>query len=120
MLQAAIADCHARARRAEQTDWARIAALYARLGEVMPSPVIELNRAVAVAQAQGAEAAWPLLEALQDDERLQGYAPLAAVRGDLLARLGRNAEARAAFVQAAALSGNARESEALLARATAL
>lgn len=120
VLQAAIADCHARARRAEQTDWTRIAALYARLGEVMPSPVIELNRAVAVAQAQGAEAAWPLLEALQYDERLQGYAPLAAVRGDLLARLGRNAEARAAFEQAAELSGNARESQALRARAAAM
>ncbi|MNN18367.1 hypothetical protein D3C81_1315740 [compost metagenome] len=120
VLQAAIADCHARARRAEQTDWARIATLYERLGNVMPSPVIELNRAVAVAQAQGAEAAWPLLEALQDDERLQGYAPLAAVRGDLLARLGRHREAREAFEQAAELSGNARESQALRERAAAM
>jgi predicted RNA polymerase sigma factor len=120
VLQAAIADCHARARRAEQTDWTRIALLYARLGEVMPSPVIELNRAMAVAQAQGAEAAWPLLEALQDDERLQGYAPLAAVRGDLLARLGRHDEACEAFEEAAELSGNARESQALRARAAAM
>ncbi|MGH8055527.1 MAG: RNA polymerase sigma factor [Stenotrophomonas sp.] len=120
VLQAAIADCHARARRAEHTDWPRIATLYARLGEVMPSPVIELNRTVAVAQAHGAAAAWPLLEALQQDERLQGYAPLAAVRGDLLARLGRHDEARAAFEQAAELSGNARESQVLLARAAAM
>lgn len=117
VLQAMIAACHAQARRAEQTDWARIATLYARLGEVTPSPVIELNRAVAVAQAHGAEVAWPLVEALSDDARLQGYAPLAAVRGDLLARLGRQEEARAAFERAAGLSGNARERDVLLARA---
>ncbi|SBV37913.1 conserved hypothetical protein [uncultured Stenotrophomonas sp.] len=117
VLQAAIAECHARARRAEQTDWPRIAQLYARLASVMPSPVVELNRVVAVARAQGPQAAWPLLQALHDDARLHGYAPLEAVRGDLLAQLGRHAEARAAFEQAAALSGNAREREALLARA---
>ena len=117
VLQAGIAACHARARQAEQTDWNAIAALYARLAEVMPSPVVELNRVVAVAQAQGAQVAWSLLEALSGDARLQGYAPLAAVRGDLLARLGRTGEAREAFEQAAALSGNAREREALLARA---
>ncbi len=117
VLQAMIAACHAQARRAEQTDWARIAALYARLDAVTPSPVIALNRAVAIAQAYGAEAAWPLLEALSGDPRLQGYAPLAAVRGDLLDKLGRTGEARAAFTQAAALSGNARERDILLARA---
>ena len=120
VLQAAIAACHARARRAEQTDWQGIAGLYARLGQVMPSPVIELNHAVAVAQAYGAEVAWPLLQALSDDARLKGYAPLAAVRGELLDKLGRPAEARAAFELAAELSGNARERGILLARAAAV
>ncbi|MCA7026292.1 RNA polymerase subunit sigma-24, partial [Stenotrophomonas acidaminiphila] len=84
VLQAAIAACHARARRAGRTDWAGIAQLYARLARVMPSPVVELNRAVAVARAQGPQAAWPLLGALQQDGRLDDYAPLQAVRGDLL------------------------------------
>jgi len=120
VLQAAIAECHARARRAEQTDWSRIAQLYARLASVASSPVVELNRVVAVARAQGPQAAWPLLQALHDDGRLHGYAPLEAVRGDLLAQLGRNAEARTAFERAAALSGNAREREALLARAAGM
>ncbi|AMJ56475.1 MULTISPECIES: sigma-70 family RNA polymerase sigma factor [Stenotrophomonas] len=120
VLQAGIAACHARARQAEQTDWHAIAALYGRLLEVMPSPVVELNRVVAVAQAQGAAAAWPLLQHLLDDPQLQGYAPLQAVRADLLARLGRAAEARQAFEHAAALSANAREREALLARAAAV
>ena len=120
VLQAAIAECHARARRAEQTDWSRIAQLYARLASVAPSPVVELNRVVAVARAQGPQAAWPLLQALHDDARLQGYAPLEAVRGDLLAQLGRDDEARAAFERAAALSGNAREREVLLARAAGM
>jgi len=120
VLQAAIAGCHARARRADQTDWARIAALYGRLAAVMPSPVIELNRTVAVARAQGAQAAWPLLEALQQDRRLADYAPLQAVRGDLLEHLGRRDEARTAFERAADLSGNARERAALRARAANL
>lgn len=120
VLQAGIAACHARARRAEQTDWQRIAELYTRLGQVTPSPVIELNRAVAIAQARGAEAAWPLVEALSGDARLKGYAPLAAVRGDLLDKLGRAAEARVAFELAAELSGNARESAVLRARAASL
>lgn len=120
VLQAGIAACHARARQAEQTDWQAISALYGRLLEVMPSPVVELNRVVAVAQAQGAAAAWPLLQHLLDDPQLQGYAPLQAVRADLLARLGRAAEARQAFEHAAALSANAREREALLARAAAV
>jgi len=120
VLQAAIAGCHARARRAYQTDWARIAALYGRLAAVMPSPVVELNRTVAVARAQGAQAAWPLLEALQQDRRLADYAPLQAVRGDLLEHLGRRDEARTAFERAADLSGNARERAALRARAANL
>ena len=120
VLQAAIAGCHARARRADQTDWARIAALYGRLAAVMPSPVVELNRTVAVARAQGAQAAWPLLEALQQDRRLADYAPLQAVRGDLLEHLGRRDEARTAFERAADLSGNARERQALRARAADL
>src|SRR5690606_684139 len=120
VLQAMIAACHAQARRADQTDWSRIAALYFRLTEVMPSPVVELNRAVAVAQAEGPSAGWPLVEALSAEGRLRDYAPLAAVRGDLLARMGRAAEARSAFEQAAALTGNAREREILLARAAAM
>ena len=120
VLQAGIAACHARARQAEQTDWQAIAALYAQLAEVMPSPVVELNRVVAVAQAQGPAPAWALLQVLVDDPQLQGYAPLQAVRGDLLARLGRAPEARQAFEQAAELSSNAREREALLSRAATL
>ena len=117
VLQAAIAACHARARQAADTDWSAIAALYARLAQAMPSPVVELNRVVAVAQAQGAAVAWTLLQGLLGDPQLQGYAPLQAVRGDLLARLGRHDEAALAFAQAAALSNNARERESLLARA---
>jgi len=120
VLQAAIAACHARARRADRTDWAGIAQLYARLARVMPSPVVELNRAVAVARAQGPQAAWPLLEALLQDRRLDDYAPLQAVRGDLLEHLGRRDEARSAFERAAELSGNARERQALRARAADL
>jgi len=120
VLQAAIAACHARARRADRTDWAGITQLYARLARVMPSPVVELNRAVAVARAQGPQAAWPLLEALQQDGRLDDYAPLQAVRGDLLEHLGRRDEARSAFERAAELSGNARERQALRARAADL
>ncbi len=120
VLQGAIAACHARARRADRTDWAGIAQLYARLARVMPSPVVELNRAVAVARAQGPQAAWPLLEALQQDGRLDDYAPLQAVRGDLLEHLGRRDEARSAFERAAELSGNARERQALRARAADL
>ena len=120
VLQAGIAACHARARQAEQTDWQAIADLYARLAEVMPSPVVELNRVVAVAQAHGAAPAWTLLQTLIDAPQLQGYAPLQAVRGDLLARLGRVDEARHAFEQAAALSSNAREREALRSRAATL
>ena len=116
-LQAALAACHARARRSEDTDWAAIAALYARLMAVAPSPVIALNRAVAVSRAEGAAVALPLVDALQDETRLRGYAPLHAVRGDLLQQLQRRDEARAAFEDAAALTGNARERALLLARA---
>lgn len=120
VLQAAIAECHARARRVQDTDWARMAALYGELAAQQPSPVIELNRAVAISRAQGAAAAWPLVEALAGDARLQEYAPLAAVQGDLLAQLGRVDEARAALARAARLTGNAREREVLEARARAL
>ncbi|WP_369980598.1 RNA polymerase sigma factor [Xanthomonas bundabergensis] len=120
VLQAAIAECHASARRAEDTDWTRLAALYARLAQANPSPVVQLNRAVAVARAEGAAAAWALLQPLREDVRLRDYAPLAAACGDVLQRLGRIEEARAAFAQAAALSGNGRERQALLARAAAL
>ncbi len=118
-LQAALAACHARAPRFEDTDWARIAVLYARLMRVAPSPVVELNRAVAVGRAQGAASALPIVEALAVDPKLRDYAPLPAVRGDLLQQLGRLDEARADFARAAALTGNARERETLLARATA-
>jgi predicted RNA polymerase sigma factor len=120
VLQAAIAECHARARRSEDTDWTRMATLYARLAERQPSPVVELNRAVAVSRAQGAAAAWPLVERLGADARLRDYAPLAAVQGDLLAQLGRPEQARAAFERAAALTANGREKALLLARAAAV
>ncbi|MEG2803039.1 sigma-70 family RNA polymerase sigma factor [Stenotrophomonas sp.] len=120
VLQAAIADCHARARRSEDTDWARIAALYAQLARLQPSPVVELNRAVAVSRAQGAAAAWPLVAQLGNDARLRDYAPLAAVQGDLLAQLGQHALARAAFERAAALTANEPEKALLLARAAAV
>ncbi|WP_312318723.1 sigma-70 family RNA polymerase sigma factor [Stenotrophomonas sp.] len=117
VLQAAIADCHARARRLEDTDWAQMAALYARLAQVNPSPVVELNRAVAVSRAAGAAAAWPLVEALAADARLQQYAPLAAVQGDLLSQLGRLEEAAEAFARAAELATNVREKALLQAKA---
>lgn len=120
VLQASIAACHAHARQAESTDWQAIAALYARLVEVMPSPVVELNRVVAVSQAQGAAAAWPLLQQLVSDPQLQGYAPLQAVRAELLAQRGQLSEARDAFEMAAAMTSNLRERNALLKRAELL
>lgn len=120
VLQAAIAECHAIARRLEHTNWSRVAALYKILGQVNPSPVVELNRVVAVTHAHGAETAWALLQPLMQDTRLRDYAPLAVVRGDLLQRLGHWQEAREAFAQAAGLTTNAREQEALLARARSL
>ena len=117
-LQAAIAACHARARSADSTDWARIASLYERLAAVNPSPVVELNRAVAVSMAEGPAAALELVDALARAPALQKYHLLPAVRGDLLARLGRLEEARDEFARAAALTRNTRE-QALLARRAA-
>lgn len=118
-LQAAIAACHARAARPEDTDWPRIVALYDALDQVAPSPVVALNRAVAVGMAFGPAAALELVEALRGDRALRGYQWLPSVHGDLLAKLGRHAEARAAFEEAAALAGNEREREFLLGRAAA-
>ena len=110
-LQAAIAACHARARSAEETDWGRIVALYDSLVQMVPSPVIELNRAVAVAMAFGPEAGLGLVDALAAEPSLQGYHLLPSVRGDLLMKLGRPDEARAEFERAAALTRNQRERE---------
>ncbi len=118
-LQAGLAACHARARSAEETDWRRIAGLYDRLGQVMPSPVVELNRAVAYSMAFGPEAGLRLVDAIADVAALRHYAPLPAARGDFLFRAGRPREAREEFKAAAALSGNARERDYLLARAAA-
>jgi RNA polymerase sigma factor (sigma-70 family) len=119
-LQAAIAACHARARTAEETDWARIAALYGELARAAPSPVVDLNRAVAVGMAEGPAAGLALVDSLRDEKALEGYHLLPSVRGDLLAKLGRSGEARAEFEKAASLAGNSREREVLLARAAAL
>jgi RNA polymerase sigma factor (sigma-70 family) len=116
-LQAAIAACHARAATAEATDWARIARLYARLAGVAPSPVVELNRAVAVAMAEGPAAGLALVDALRDEPALAGYHLLPAVRGDLLAKLGRNDEARMEFERAAGLTQNAQERAVMQERA---
>ena len=118
-LQAALAACHARARAAEATDWRRIAGLYDRLGQVMPSPVVELNRAVAHSMAFGPEAGLRLVDEIADAAMLRNYAPLPAARGDFLFRAGRHREARAAFEAAAALTGNERERDFLLGRAAA-
>ncbi|WP_448609363.1 RNA polymerase sigma factor [Geodermatophilus sp. URMC 60] len=118
-LQAAIAACHARARTAEETDWARIAALYEALAELSPSPVVELNRAVAVSRAYGPAAGLALVDALTGVPALRGYHLLPAARGDLLLQLGRTAEARAEFEQAAGLTRNERERALLLDRAAA-
>ncbi|HYD80181.1 MAG TPA: RNA polymerase sigma factor [Paucimonas sp.] len=117
MLQAAIAACHARARSAEETDWKRIAALYEVLAQVSPSPVVELNRAVAVGMAFGPAAGLEIIDALSAERSLRQYQWLPSVRGDLLAKLGRTAEARAEFERAAGLARNARERELLLERA---
>jgi RNA polymerase sigma factor (sigma-70 family) len=116
-LQAAIAACHARAGAPEDTDWIRIAELYGELAEVTPSPVIELNRAVAVSMARGPEAALPLVDALAAEPALARYHLLPTVRGDLLAKVGRFEEAKAEFARAAELTRNAREREVLIARA---
>jgi len=119
-LQAAIAACHARAAQADETDWARISALYATLMQVAPSPVVELNRAVAVSMHQGPAAGLAIVDALRGDKALRQYQWLPSVRGDLLEKLGRRDEARAEFEQAAALAGNQREKALLLERAAAL
>lgn len=118
-LQAAIAACHARAPTGDETDWKRIAALYDALAQVAPSPVVELNRAVAVGMAFGPAAGLEIIDQLVDDKSLRNYQWLPSVRGDLLAKLGRNDEARAEFERAAALAGNTRERELLQARARA-
>lgn len=119
-LQAALAACHARARTAADTDWARIVALYDALAEAAPSPVVALNRAVAVSMMAGPAAGLALVDALADDPALAHYPWLPGVRADLLARLGRHAEARAAFMRAASLTLNARERAVWLERAEAL
>jgi RNA polymerase sigma factor (sigma-70 family) len=116
-LQAAIAACHARAHTAEETDWARIASLYATLAQVTPSPVVELNRAVAVGMAFGPAAGLELVDALISEASLKAYHLLPSVRGDLLSKLGRYDEARVEFKRAASLTRNARERELLLERA---
>ena len=120
VLQAAIAACHARAHRSEETDWTRIAGLYSVLAEVSPSPVVELNRAVAVSMAEGPAAGLAIVDRLRSEPALRRYHWLPSVRGDLLAKLGRKDEAREAFLEAAELAGNGREREFLLARAAGL
>ncbi|MCC7420823.1 MAG: RNA polymerase sigma factor, partial [Planctomycetaceae bacterium] len=116
-LQAAIAACHGRARTADETDWTRIAALYGQLAQVLPSPVIELNRAVAVSMAFGPAAGLALVEPLMSEPTLQGYHLLPSVRGDFLFKLGRLPEARVEFERAAMLTRNGRERDFLLNRA---
>jgi RNA polymerase sigma factor (sigma-70 family) len=116
-VQAAIAACHARAVTAEATDWPRIAALYERLARITPSPIVELNRAVAVAMAEGPAAGLELVDRLTGDATLRSYHLLPSVRGDLLQKLSRFEEARAEFVRAADLTRNDRERNLLLARA---
>jgi RNA polymerase sigma factor (sigma-70 family) len=119
-VQAAIAACHARARVPEETDWDRISVLYLLLTHLTPSPVVELNRAVAVGMAAGPEQGLALVDALVSERSLAGYPQLPAVRGDLLAKLGRYAEAREAFERAAELTRNERERGVFLARAAGL
>jgi predicted RNA polymerase sigma factor len=118
-VQAAIAACHARAAAPGDTDWARIAALYEELGRIEPSPVVELNRAVAVSRASGPAAGLELVDALKDEPALKNYHLLPSVRGDLLKKLGRMEEARIEFERAASMTRNVRERELLLERARA-
>jgi len=118
-LQAAIAACHARARTPAETDWARIAALYDALAQLEPSPVVELNRAVALGMAFGPAAALELVDSLTSEPSLKAYHLLPSVRGDLLKKLGRLDEARAEFERAASLTRNGRERTLLLERAAA-
>jgi predicted RNA polymerase sigma factor len=119
-LQAAIAACHAQARTPEETDWKRIVALYDALAQLMPSPVVELNRAVAVSMAYGPEEGLALVDAIAAEPTLRGYHLLPSVRGDFLQKLGRLDEARGEFERAASLTRNAREVRLLLDRAAAL
>ena len=119
VLQAELAACHARAFAAADTDWTRIIVLYEALGRLTPSPVIELNRAVAVSMSDGPDAALAIVDSLADEPALRGYYLLPAVRADLLARVGRSAQARAEFERAAALTGNDSERAHLLRRAAA-
>jgi predicted RNA polymerase sigma factor len=116
-LQAAIAACHARARTPQETDWAQIAALYDALAELAPSPIVELNRAVALGMAFGPQAGLEIVDALVAEPSLKSYHLLPSVRGDLLFKLGRLSEARAEFERAASLTKNARERKLLLDRA---
>lgn len=116
-IQAALAACHARAVTASDTDWAQIVSLYQELAEIEPSPIVELNRAVAVGMASGPAAALPLVDALNDDPALRNYHLLPSVRGDLLKKLGRSDEAREEFARAASMTRNARERDLLLDRA---
>ena len=118
-LQAAIAACHARARTASETDWPRIAALYAALAQLAPSPVVDLNRAVALSMAFGPAAGLELVDSLTSEPSLENYHLLPSVRGDLLSKLGRFDEARAEFQRAASLTQNTRERELMLDRAAA-
>ena len=115
-LQAAIVACHARARTAEETDWERIVALYDALAELTPSPIVELNRAVAVSMAYGPALGLELVDALRSEPALKSYHLLPSVRGDLLVKLGRHREAKPEFDHAASLTRNARERELLLER----
>jgi len=118
VLQAAIAACHARAYTPEATDWPQISELYAQLAAITPSPIVQLNRAVAVAMASGPTAGLEIIDTLAAEPSLRNYHLLPAVRGDLLAKLGRFAEARDEFARAASLTSNARERELLLSRAS--
>jgi predicted RNA polymerase sigma factor len=117
LIEASIAACHARARAPEETDWPRIVTLYSELAALSPSPVVELNRAVAVAMAAGPEAGLDLVDRLAPEPSLRGYHLLPAVRGDLLEKLGRSDEARLEFERAASLTRNERERALLLERA---
>jgi predicted RNA polymerase sigma factor len=119
VLQAEIAACHARARKAEETDWPRIAALYATLAIQTGSSIVELNRAVAVSMAEGPAAGLVLVDQLRDDPTLAAYHLLPSVRGDLLVKLGREAEAKPEFLRAAELTQNERERDFLIGRAAA-
>ena len=120
LLQAEIAACHARAATADATDWHRIASIYSQLAQVAPSPVVELNRAVAVSMADGPAAGLAIVDAIAQDKSLRQYHWLPSVRADLLEKLGRKQEARDEFERAALLAGNAREKELLMGRAAAL